>query len=149
MAFGVMSGARAKLGFWDSTTNSVKYIGIYSSVSYNYSIDVQPVYILGRFSAASIDNVSVDTIHMACSGWRVVNHGPMAEGMFPRLDSLAKAGYLSMAITDRQSDTIIANVTKVRPVNYSGGFTMRTLATVDMSYMGILLSDESAPDNDE
>jgi hypothetical protein len=149
MAFGVMSGARAKLGFYDSNTKDTVFLGIYSSVSYNYSIDVQPVYILGSYSAASLDNVSMDTIHLSCSGWRVVNHGPMAEAKFPRLDQLANAGYLSMAIFDRQSDLCIANVTKVRPVGFSGGFTMRTLATVDMTYMGILLSDETAKDNDE
>jgi hypothetical protein len=149
MAFGVMSGARAKLGFYDSDTNSTIFVGIYSSVSYNYSIDSQGVWIIGRYSAASIDNVSVDLVHVSTSGWRVVNHGPMAEGRFPRLDQLAKAGYLSMAVMDRQSDTIIANITQLRPLSYSSGFTMRTLSTVDMSYSGILISDETAKDNDE
>ena len=149
MAFGVMSGARAKLGFYNSDTQSVTYIGIYSSVSYNYGIDVQACYLLGRYSAASLENVSVDTVHISASGYRIVNHGPMAEGHFPRLDQLAQAGYLSMVIVDRQSDTIVANITQVKPVNYSGGFTMRTLASIDMTYMGILVSDETAKDNDE
>lgn len=149
MAHGVMSGARAKLGFWDSTSGQVRYVGIYSSVSYNYSLDQAPVYILGKYAAASIDTVAADVCHVSCSGWRIVNHGPMAEGRFPRLDQLANAGYLSLAITDRQSDTIIANISQLRPVGYSGGFSMRTLATVDMTYVGILVSDETAPDNDE
>ena len=118
-------------------------------MSYNYSIDVQPIFLLGRYSAASLDNVSVDTVHISCSGWRVVNHGPMAEGHFPRLDQLAKAGYLSLQILDRQSDTTIASITSVRPASYSAGFTMRTLSTIDMSYVGILVSDETAKDNDE
>lgn len=149
MAFGVMSGARAKLGFYDRDTQSTIFVGIYNSVSYNYSIDAQGVWILGRYSAASIDNVSVDLVHISTSGWRVINHGPMAEGRFPRLDQLAKAGYLSMAIFDRQTDLPIANITQVRPLGYSSGFTMRTLSTVDMTYSGILISDETAKDNDE
>jgi len=149
MATGIMNGARAKVGFWDSTTSSIRFIGIYSSISYNYSLDQQGAFILGRYSAASIDTVAADLVHISASGFRVVNHGPMVEGHFPRLDQLAKAGYLSLAVMDRQSDTIVANITNVRPMSYSSGFTMRTLSTVDMTYVGILVSDESAPDNDE
>ena len=147
--FGVMSGARAKLGFLDPRTGKPVYIGIYTDVSYTYDIDVQPAYILGRYSAASLDNVAMNTVHVTCNGWRVVDHGPMAEGNFPRLDELAQAGYLSIAIEDRQSGKTIAIIEKVRPMSFSGGFSLRTLAQINMTYVGILLSDETAETNYE
>lgn len=139
----VLSGARAKVGFLQGDT--INYIGIYSDVSYTYAIDQQPVYILGRFSAASIDPVALEVVNISATGWRVLTHGPFAKsgGNFTQLQNLMTDGYLTFSIMDRQSEIEIARITQVRPASATGGFSMRQLANVTYSYVGILMSDES------
>lgn len=144
----VLSGARAKVGVVQG--DNIQFIGIYSDVSYTYAIDQQPVYILGRYSAASIDPVALEVVNISATGWRVLKHGPFAKtgGNFTQLQNLISDGYLTFSIYDRQSDeqgnqTEIARITQVRPTSATGGFSMRQLANVTYSYVGILMSDES------
>lgn len=139
----VLSGARAKVGFLQNDT--VNYIGIYSDVSYTTAIDQQAVYILGRFSAASIDPVALEVVNISATGWRVLDHGPFAKtgGNFTQLQNLMTDGYLTFSIMDRQSEKEIARITGVRPASATGGFSMRQLSNVTFSYVGLLLSDES------
>ncbi len=110
---------------------------------------------LSRYSAASIDPVALEVCNITATGWRVLNHGPFAQdgGNFTKLQNLIDAGYLTFQIYDRQKDasgkeTLMAKITKVRPVSAGGGFSMRQLSTVSYTYVGILMSDETA-DNSE
>lgn len=143
----VLSGARAKLGFYDG--NNVTYIGIFSDVSYGVTYDVQPAYILGRYSAAELDYTAMEVVHITANGFRVVDHGWFKDAMFPSINQLMFANYLTMFCLDRQTNTEIARIDSVRPVAATGGFSARQLATSTHTYMGILVSDESNRENTE
>jgi hypothetical protein len=145
----VLSGARAKVGIFQGD-ETPEYIGIFSDVSYTYAYDQQPVYILGRFSASSIDPVALETVAISATGWRVLDHGPFAKsgGNFTRLQDAMVDDYLTFTIMDRQSERTIATITKVRPVSAGGGYSMRQLSSNTYQFMGILMSDESG-DNHE
>ena len=143
----VLSGARAKLGFYDG--NTVNYVGIFSDVSYGVTYDVQPAYILGRYSAAELDYTAMEVVHITANGFRIVNHGWFKDALFPSLNQLMTANYLTMSCLDRQTGKEVARIDFVRPVSATGGFSARQLSTSTHSYMGILCADESKPDNNE
>ena len=143
----VLSGARAKLGFYDG--KQVNFVGIFSDVSYGVTYDVQPAWILGRYSAAELDTTAQEVVHITANGFRIVDHGWFADAQFPRLDQLMAANYMVLSILDRQTGTEIARIDKVRPVAATGGFSARQLSTSTHTYMGILISDETATDNTE
>lgn len=143
----VLSGARAKLGFYDG--NQVSYVGIFSDVSYGVTYDVQPAYILGRYSAAELDYLAMEVVHISANGFRIVDHGWFQDGKFPALSQLMDANYLTMSCLDRQTGKEVARIDFVRPVSATGGFSARQMASTTHTYMGILCSDESNPDNTE
>jgi hypothetical protein len=147
MAFGVLHGARAKLGFYDGT--NFNPVGIFSDVSWSVAYDVQGAWILGRYTAAATEYVAQDLVHVNATGYRIVNHSWYSDAQFPKLYNLATAGYLTMQLEDRQSGATIGKISKLRPATASVGFSPRALSAVTHTYIGILYSDETALDNDE
>jgi len=147
MAAKVLSGARAKLGFFDG--NQVNYVGIFSDCSYGVTYDVQPAWILGRYSAAELDYTAMEVVHVTANGYRIVDHGWFADAKFPSLNQLMNFGYLTLSVLDRQTNKEIARIDYVKPVGATGGFNARQLSTSTHTYMGLLVSDESQPDNTE
>lgn len=144
-ATSVMSGARARCAFVNGS--QLNFIGIYSDCSYGVSYDVEPVYILGRYSAAASEYTSASIIQLSCSGWRAINSGfySATGGNMPKLQELISAGYMTFVIHDRQTDKEIARIEKVRPASGSVGFSMRQLSSGTYTYVGIMASDESGP----
>jgi hypothetical protein len=147
MAFGVLHGARARLGFYDG--NTFNPVGIFSDVSWSVNLDVQGAWILGRYTAAATEYVAQDLVHVNATGYRIVDHSWYADAKFPKLAQLANAGYLTLNLQDRQSLTDIGTISKLRPASASVGFSPRSLSAVTHTYIGILYSDETAKDNDE
>lgn len=145
MAAKVMSGARAKLGFYDGQNTT--YVGIFADVSYGVTYNVEPVYILGSYSAVELDYTSMDPVYVTATGFRVIGHGWFADARFPSLAELMFHDALVMSVYDRQSDTEIARITGVRPQAASGGFNAKMLSTSTHSYVGLLVHDESKKDN--
>ena len=143
----VLSGARAKLGVYDGT--SVDYIGIFSDCSYGVTYDVQPAWILGRYSAASLDYTAQEVVDVTAHGFRIVSHGWFADARFPTLADLMTANYMTLSVLDRQTNVEVARIDFVRPLGATGGFSARQLSTSRHTYQGILVSDESATDNTE
>ena len=143
----VLSGARAKLGFYDG--NQVNFVGIFSDCSYGVTYDCQGIWILGRYSAAEQDYTAMELVHITANGFRVIDHGWFADARFPSLSQLMAANYMVMSILDRQSLKEIARIDGVRPVAATGGFSARQLSTSTHTYQGLLVSDESQPDNNE
>ena len=141
----VMSGARAKLGFYDGNTPT--FVGIFADVSYGVTYTVEPAYILGSYAATDLDYTSMEPVHIQATGFRVVGHGWFADARFPSLSELMFVDYLTMSIYDRQGDTEVARINKVRPASAAGGFSAKMLSTSTHSYIGLLVSDESQPDN--
>lgn len=143
----VMSGARAKVGFYDPTTGETKIVGLFSNVSYGVTYDVQPAYILGSFSAVEIDYTAVEIVTITCSGFRVVGHGWHKEGRLPRVQDLLLHEYLEMTVIDRQQEALggeprIAKIRNVRPTSASGGFAARQLSESTHTFVGLLVDDE-------
>ena len=143
----VLSGARAKLGFYDG--QNVNYVGIFSDISYGVTYDVQPAWILGRYSAAELDYTAMEVVHITANGFRIVDHGWFQDAMFPSLSQLMDANYMTMSVLDRQTNKEVARIDYVRPVAATGGFSARQLSTSTHTYMGLLVNDESQPDNNE
>lgn len=145
MAAKVMSGARAKLGFYDGNTPT--FVGIFADVSYGVTYTVEPAYILGSYAATELDYTSMEPVHIQCTGFRVVGHGWFADARFPSLSQLMFADYITMSVYDRQGDTEIARIDRVRPASAAGGFSAKMLSTSTHSYIGLLVSDESQKEN--
>lgn len=144
----VMSGARARLGIFNPATGRTKTVGIFNNVSYNLTYDTQPAYILGRYSASEIDFTAMELVNITASGYRVIDHGPHVEAGVPKLQDLLTHDYLTLAIMDRQrevqgGDGTIAKFHSVRPTGYSTTISARNLEEVSVTFVGILVDDES------
>lgn len=148
MSTGVVSGPRCKLGRLDPSSGVVRYFGIFESVSYGLTYDCQPVFLLGRWTAASLDYTAVEPVQVSCTGWRVVNHGPHTDGGLPKIQDLLTADYQLLSIVDRKTHAVIATIRDVRPTGYSTGVAARQLSQLSMSYIGIIADDEDT-DNSE
>ena len=138
----IMHGARCKIGIVDSTTGQVRYVGIYNNVSYSVNYDVQPAFILGRFTAAALEFTAVEPVSVTCSGWRVVRHGAHVDGRLPSVKDLLRYDYLQIVLFDRQELVPIATIRQVRPTGYSSSLTARQLTEMTCSYLGIPGDDE-------
>src|SRR6266404_4648305 len=96
-------GARAKCYLFDPQTGLAKPIGVWNSFSYRQSFDVQAVAILGRFSPAALVTTAVEAVSIDAQGWRVIGHGPYAEGRITNLKNLLTQEYLILKVWDRQT----------------------------------------------
>lgn len=141
----VMSGARAKLGFYDG--NQVNYVGIFADVSYGVTYIVEPAFILGSYPAVELDYTAMDVVHISATGFRVVGHGWFKDAQFPSLSELMFYEYLTLSILDRQTNEQVAVIAGVRPASATGGFAAKMLSTSTHTYVGLLVSDESEPNN--
>jgi hypothetical protein len=149
----VMSGARCKFGVFDPATGQTRYIGIFKNVSWTLTNQTEPVFILGRYSAAEIEYTSQDIVSITASGWRVIEHGPHNEAAVPKLQDLLTHEYLELVIMDRQreaagKDARIAKFRNVRPVGYSTSLDARQLEEVTVNFVAILVDDESTTNNE-
>jgi len=145
LAAKVVSGARCRVFIGDNTTP----IGIFNSISYGLTYDAAPVFILGRFSAAEIDYTAQEVVGITCSGWRVLDHGPHADGAVPHLQDLLNVDYLTMHVDDRLTGKTIASFVNVRATGYTTTISARQLEEVTVNFVGILVSDEDKDGNSE
>lgn len=146
----IMSGARAKVGILDPATGIAQYIGIFNSISFGLTYDVQPAYILGRYSPAEIDYTAQEPVNCSASGWRVINHGAHVDGKVPNLRDLMRHEYLTITVIDRQDPTKnMATIRKIRPTGYSTTLSARNLEEVTVTFMGIILDDESTANSED
>lgn len=140
----VMSGARAKLGFLDPASGKATYVGIFNNVSFGLTYDAQPAYVLGRYSPADIDYTAQEPVNLTASGWRVFQHGAHVEGHVPNLKDLLTHEYLTLTIVDRQNPNVnLHTFRQVRPTGYSTTISARNLEEITVTFMGILVDDES------
>lgn len=150
-----MTGARAKVGLVDTETGNVRFIGIFDSCSYSCSYTAEPIFILGRYSAADTEYTAAEVVSITCSGFRVLGHGWHRGAALPALQDLMRAGYIEMTVVDRLSEADgkydggrIAKIKKVRPTGGGGGYSARQLSQISMNYIGLLCDDESTENNE-
>lgn len=141
----IMHGARAVVQL------GRKKVGVFTNVSYGSAYDVQPAFILGRFSPAELTYTAAEPIGISASGWRVIGHGPFTEdgGSMPKLQDLLNAEDLTFSLYDRQTDQLIMTVTGVRHAGFSTSVAPRALEEIAYNFIGLRLADESARDNNE
>lgn len=137
-----MHGSRAKVII------NGKVVGIFGNCSYGVRYDANPVFILGRFNPAEIALTGQEAIEVQCSGYRVIDNGPHAVASVPMLQDLLNHEDFTLAIIDRQTKKEIMTVVGVRPTGYSTEVASRQLQSLQVSFMGIAISDESGSQED-
>ena len=137
-----MHGSRAQLMI------EGRIVGVFNNISYGVRYDANPVYVLGRFSAAEIALTGMEVISVSASGFRVVDNGPYEVANVPQLQDLLHHEDMTLALFDRQTGKEIMTVVGVRPVGYNISGGARALFDTSVEFMGLRLSDESG-DQDE
>jgi hypothetical protein len=140
----VFSGARAVVQVYNGDT--AETIGIFSQCSYGITYEYASAFILGRYSAAALEYTSLDVVQLQCHGYRVAGHGWHVAGRIPYLNQLMRPNILRFQLFDRATDQAVATITNVIATSASGGYTARQLSELQVSYVGLLVSDESDPD---
>jgi hypothetical protein len=148
LAAKVISGARAKVLIVDPNTGKSGVIGIWNNFSYNMTVDVQPSFILGRYSAAALTTTGVEPVSITAQGWRIVNHGPFVDGHLMNIKDILKQESLMMQVIDRQTGAPIATIIGCYPTGTSSTVSAKQLMEMTNTYVGLLLSDESAENNE-
>lgn len=133
----VLTGARAVV----SVNGNV--VGLFESCSYGANIGVEAIHILGRFSAAEITPTSYEAISVNCNGFRVINQGVHVLPAFPKLQDLLALGTVTLSIRDRQTGELIMTAIGCVPTTYNSGPNARSTTRISITYMGLVLSDES------
>lgn len=144
-----MTGARAQLIVADSTSKEGKVVGIFSNVSWGLALDQQPIYVLGRYSPAETVYTAQEAINVTATGFRAVDAGPHVSAKVPKLQDLMNHEYMELAVFDRQTNQRIAKIHSVRPTGYSTSVAARGIQEVTVNFIGLLVDDESTPDNAE
>lgn len=144
----VMNGARAKVFIVDPKTNKARVVGIWNNFSYQVTYDVQPAFILGRYSAAELITTGVEPVAITAQGWRVVDHGPFVDGALTNLKDLLLQEYLLLQVFDRQTKRYVANIRGCLPTGMSSTLSAKQLQESTNTYLGLLMDDESVQNNE-
>lgn len=143
-----MHGARAKVYIADPNTGKPELIGIFNTVTWGLTFDVQPVFLLGRHSPDETVYTAQEAVTVSASGFRVVGAGAHRLAKMPNLKDLLTHEYLEMVINDRQTGRDVAKIHSVRPTSYSTTLSARQLEEVSVSYMGLLVDDEDTTNSE-
>lgn len=124
-------------------------IGHFSNCSVNVGLDVQPTFVLGRFSAGELVYTGYEPVSISCGAYRIWKNGPHESARVPKLQDLIDAADVTLTVFDRQNpDEPALNVIGVKPVGYSLGMAARSLTELSLNFLGLVASDESG-DQDE
>lgn len=137
----VVSGARVKV-LIQKAGQAPQVIGIFNQMSYQVAIDVQPAFILGRFTAASLDNTAMEPVNISCRGWRVVGQGAHTAAGVPKVQDLLNAEPIIFQVFDRLTQRNIATITNVRATGHSNEFAARQQSELPVTFLGLIPSDE-------
>lgn len=138
----VMTGARAKI----YVNNQL--CGIYETCSWNVSVGVEPIHLLGRFGPDEITPTSYEAVTLSCSGFRVIGNGVHVLPAFPKLQDLLGLEGVTISVVDRQSGEAILTAIGCIGTANNGNHNARATSRVTVNYTGLKISDESG-DQDE
>ena len=144
----IIDGARSVI--WMGNTQ----IGIFNSTSLSASLDIATAYILGRYTAASQQYVGASPVQLSCTGYRVINHGPLAvvdtttnARLFAAYQDMALYDGLQVSIHDpSESDptkSLIMQVFEVYPVSFNNNIASRSLSEFSVTFQGLTWGDET------
>ncbi len=123
-------------------------IGIWTSFSYSVAYDVQPSFILGRYSAAALTTTGIEPVMITCGGWRLVDHSFFNEGGCTELKDMLTQEDIVISVIDRATGVSLATIKGCLPTGVSSDLSSKQLASGSNTYMGQMLSTEDF-ENDE
>lgn len=121
-------------------------VGVFDSCTYAVNIGAEPIHLLGRFGPAEITPTSYEAVTVNCSGFRVIGNGGHVLPKFPKLQDLLSLENVTLSVADRQrqaGDEPIATIIGCVPINYSTGYNAKATSRIQITYLGIKISDES------
>lgn len=133
----VLTGPRAVV----SVDNQV--VGLFESCTYGTNIGTEPIHLLGRFGPDEITPTSYEAVTINCSGFRVVDQGVHQLPKMPRLQDLLSLGPVTISIRDRQTGDLIMTAIGCIPNSYSSGVNARATSRIQITYIGLKVTDES------
>lgn len=133
----ILNGARAQL-----IVNG-KIVGIFTNCSWGVAYDVQPAFILGRYSPAELTYTAQEAIRVTASGFRVIDNGAHVAAAIPKLQDLMAHQDISLALFDRQTNKQIMTVLGVRPEGYDTDVAARSISAFTARFLGLRAEDES------
>lgn len=147
-------GARAIVRISD-TTGTNQEVGIFNSVSYSMGITVIPVEVLGSLLPVELVQTGQDVVQVTCSGFRALNAGPYTQNKVPLVQDLLRYDGVTIAIYDRQDALTKTGITKAmltvqnaKCTGYRTTHNAKGLSDLEITYMGIVATDETASDSD-
>lgn len=144
------TGARAIVSIAGSDGKPVA-VGVFNNVSYNVSINIQPVETLGSLLPRELAQTSQDAVAVTASGFRVIKSGPYTNNLVPTVDQLLRWDGVTLTIMDRQPASGPQNVLTVKDAKctgYRSSVGAKNLADLEVSYLGIVATDETASQSD-
>lgn len=138
----VVSGARAKVYITRAGETTPKLYGFFNNISYQVAYDVQPVFTLGRYSAADVNYTAMELVSVRASGFRVYDNDPNT--IAPTVNELlAQTSGMELQIFDRQNTGApLAKVTGLLCTGYDTGVTARGMTEVSFSFVGRTVEQE-------
>ena len=136
-----VTGARLKFGLVHN--GKVDFVGIFNNCSFGFTLDAQPIYVLGAFAPVETVYTAQEPVRVTATGWRAVGSGAHAVAGLPHLQDLLQAEYIQLAVVDRQTGVTIAKITDVRCTSYDTTCNSRNPEEISVTFMGRLIEDES------
>jgi hypothetical protein len=144
----VITGGRSVVSI--DKGNGPVVIGIFDSCSISESITSEDIHLLGRYSADEVTLTAYNSVNVQCTGFRVYGFGVKLLGAFPILNSLLGLGPVTITVADRENPSIpMATVIGCLPDTNSNSFQSRATSKINITYKGLALTDESAPNDSE
>lgn len=146
----VITGGRSVVSI-QGPDGTINVIGIFDSCQVSESISSEDIHLLGRFSADEIAIVSYNSVTVSCTGFRVYGYGVKALGQFPTLNQLLGLGPVTITVADRENPAgaAMATIIGCLPDTNSNSFQSRATSKINITYKGIAVTDESAPNDSE
>lgn len=142
MASKVVTGARTKV----YVNNQL--VGIFDSCSYSTNIGIEPIFILGRYSASEITPTSYEAVTLQCSGFRLVDEGSKVLPAVPMVQDLLTLDGVTLAVVDRQSGKSLLTVLGAVGHSDSGNYNAKATSKINISYTGIIASTEAGNESE-
>jgi len=133
----VVVGGRAKV-YIDN-----QLVGIFESCTISNTTGTEPIHLLGRYSPDEIAIISQEAVNINCAGFRVVGSGKHTLPKAPKVQDLLNFEPFTIVITDRQTGVTLETVLGVVPTSNNSNYNAKATSRVNISYVGILNSDES------
>ena len=157
----VFSGGRAVLSWVDTSGSTIA--GMWTDCSYTVDYGLQPVFVLGSYSALETEYTHIEPVSIRLAGWRVWGNGPYSDnGKVIKLKDLLNPSYSNLTIFDRSRTSsggqntgngstlgVIAKITSVRVGGYAINITAKQLTSMTLNAVGLLITDETNTTDNE